>query len=128
MLSGQIGEYVSIQISPSQSPTLETAPIAEFMYAGTPRLGWLLTLRPGKLFLLLFSAAALLLFVPAVLIGVASIPLTNGMNAGILYKLNWSLVYLLLFPGVFATASSLAPLMRDRLLDLVRPDFKVIQT
>lgn len=118
---------MSVHVPASQPRPFRLA-IADFMYGGTPRLGRLLTVSPPKLFALLFLAAILFLVVPSLAIGIASIPLTDGTNVGFLHKKNWSLVYPLLFPAIFATASWLAPFMRDRLADLTRPDFEVIQT
>jgi hypothetical protein len=119
---------MSAHVAASKPRPVRSPAVADFMYGGTSLLGKLLTVSPLKLFVLLFLAAILLLVLPSLAIGVASIPLTDGSNVGILHKKNWSLVYPLLFPAIFATASWLAPFMRDRLADLVRPDFKVIQT
>src|SRR5580704_15177911 len=96
---------MSAHVAASKPRPVRSPAVADFMYGGTSLLGKLLTVSPLKLFVLLFLAAILLLVLPSLAIGVASIPLTDGSNVGILHKKNWSLVYPLLFPAIFATAS-----------------------
>jgi hypothetical protein len=91
----------------------------DLFYPKDPFVGELLSKNPFVLFgWLMLAAVVLILF--AKVAGVFSIPLTSG-NVGFWYSYNWSLMYLLVVPLIFAIASSITSSLPQRIKDVTKP-------
>ena len=71
-------------------------------------------------------AAAVLLLVGARIAGVHSFPFA-GDDRGFWFEANWSLMYTVVFPGVFGGLIHMINLMREALIRLTRADVHVIK-
>jgi hypothetical protein len=110
----------------------------EFLFPNHQLLGTLLTMHPAVLFALLAISASAIFFIPGHLLGLLCLPITAQTkwcsnlacldakapeyvvrNVGILYKLNWSLVYSIAAPLIFSLAALVCRSVRGGLSELV---------
>lgn len=104
-------------VAPSNKQDL--MPARELFYPNDPLVRSLLSLNPFALFGWLMLAAVVLILLAKVA-GVFSIPLASG-NVGFWYSYNWSLMYLLVVPLIFAIASSITSSLPQRIKDVTKP-------
>lgn len=102
----------------------------DFLYKGHRFLGRLFTLNPPILFLVLSGIYTALLFIPAGVLRVHLITLetSRGPRAvGLLQNLNWSLMYPVVLPLVFAGTAWSSNEMRKKVEQLTDPEVNVIR-
>jgi hypothetical protein len=98
---------------------------AEFFASGHMVLKRAIAWGPVAFSVRLGVAAAVLLLVGARVAGVHSFPLQND-DRGFWFEANWSLMYTVVFPGVFGGLIYMINLMREALTRLTRADLRVI--
>jgi len=82
------------------------------LYSDHPILGPVFTSPPWKIFLCASAAACLFLLLPAIALGLHSIPTAKG-NLGLLFSYNWSLMYPVVIPLLLAMTVAVSERMRD---------------
>jgi hypothetical protein len=97
---------------------METETARGLLFGSHKLLGRAVTAPPLRLFCIL-SGLSLLLYIPAIILRIASIPLTNDGNVGLLYAFTWVAPYALIFPVIFAAFSILSRLICSRLRDVL---------
>ena len=112
---------------------MDSSPLTtrEFFFKGNRLLGRLFTVRPlvfGSVFSLV---SALCLMLPAWLINLHSIHCSNSKglgNFGFFYKLNWSLMYLVVLPLIFSLLVWLTNRIRESAFKLCCDELNVIKS
>lgn len=99
---------------------------AEFFASGHPVMKRVIAWGPVAFSVRLGVATAILLLIGARVAGVHSFPL-QGDDRGLWFEANWSLMYTMVFPGVFGGLIHMINLMRDALAQLTTADLHVIK-
>ena len=103
----------------------------EFFFKGNALLGRLFTVRPVAFAGAFSLLSVLCLILPARLIGLHSIPCNNAKgsgNFGFFHKLNWSLMYLVVLPLIFALLVWLTSKIRESAFRLCCEPLNVIKS
>jgi hypothetical protein len=99
---------------------------AEFFASGHPVMRRLIAWGPVAFSVRLGIAAVVMLLLPARLAGVHSFPFA-GEDRGFWFEANWSVMYAVVFPGVFGGLVYMINLMRDAIARLTCVPLRVIR-
>jgi hypothetical protein len=98
---------------------------ADFFASGHPVMKRFIQWGPGTFGVRLGLAAIVLLLLPARIIGLHSFPVA-GDDRGFWFEANWSLMFVIVFPGLFGGLVHMVSLMRDSVSRLTSKQLGVI--